>query len=118
MVLSQPLTSALSVFPLAGVPWPRFWKEESRMLNRRSFLSSSFASSLAVGAGLDWGGNLWAQLESLPPKLPERSLYDQNEDAYWREMRKQFLLPPADTYLNTRTLGTTPPPALPTSFPT
>ena len=63
------------------------------MLNRRSFLSSSFASSLAVGAGLAWRGNLWAQLESLPSKLPDRSLYDQNEDAYWRELRKQFLIP-------------------------
>ena len=41
------------------------------MLNRRSFLSSSFASSLAVGAGLAWRGNLWAQLESLPTNQRE-----------------------------------------------
>ena len=82
------------------------------MLNRRSFLSSSFASSLAVGAGLAWRGNLWAQLESLPPKLPERSLYDQNEDAYWREMRKQFLIPPDEIYLNNGTVGSSPAPVL------
>src|SRR6202043_1098871 len=112
MVLSQPLTSALSVFPLAGVLWPRFWKEESGMLNRRSFLSSSFASSLAVGAGLAGSGNLWAQLESLPPKLPEHSLYDQDEDAYWREMRKQFLIPPDEIYLNNGTVGSSPAPVL------
>src|SRR5208337_1508244 len=70
--------NALSVFLLAGVLWrdfgKRFRKEEPCMLNRRSFLSSSFASSLAVGAGLAWRGNLWAQLESLPSKLPARSL--------------------------------------------
>src|ERR1700687_6463054 len=91
----------------------RFWKAileelfrkvEPRMLNRRSFLSSSFASSLAVGTGLAWRGNLWAQLESLPSKLPERSLLDQkgdqNEDAYWRELRQQFLIPSDEIYLN------------------
>src|SRR3981081_257986 len=82
------------------------------MLNRRSFLSSSFASSLAVGAGLAWRGNLWAQLESLPSKLPERSLFEQNEDAYWRELRKQFLIPPDEIYLNNGTVGSSPAPVL------
>src|ERR1700694_4163259 len=82
------------------------------MLNRRSFLSSSFASSLAVGAGLAGRGNLWAQLESLPPKLPERSLFDQNEDSYWRELRKQFLIPPDEIYLNNGTVGSRPAPVL------
>ena len=82
------------------------------MLNRRSFLSSSFASSLTVGAGLAWRGSLWAQLESLPTKLPERSLFDQNEDAYWRELRKQFLIPPDEIYLNNGTVGSSPAPVL------
>jgi len=63
------------------------------MLNRRNFLWSSFASSLAVSAGLAWRGNLRVQLEALPSKLPERSLFDQNADAYWRELRRQFLIP-------------------------
>jgi len=90
----------------------RFWKEEPSMLNRRSFLSSSFASSLAVGTGLAWRGNLWAQLESLPSKLPERSLFDQNEDAYWRELRKQFLIPADEIYLNNGTVGSSPAPVL------
>src|SRR5258706_7528726 len=82
------------------------------MLNRRSFLSSSFGSSLAVGAGLAWRGNLWAQLESLPSKLPERSLFDQNEDAYWHELRKQFLIPPDEMFLNNGTVGSSPAPVL------
>jgi isopenicillin-N epimerase len=82
------------------------------MLNRRNFLSSSFASSLAVGAGLAWRGNLWAQLESLPSKLPDRSLFDQNEDAYWRELRQQFLIPADEIYLNNGTVGSSPAPVL------
>ena len=50
------------------------------MLNRRHFLSTSFASSvfapsLLAGASLKPGRHLWAQLESLPSQLPTRSLY-------------------------------------------
>jgi isopenicillin-N epimerase len=82
------------------------------MLNRRSFLSSSVASSLAVGTGLAWRGNLWAQLESLPSKLPDHSLLEQNEDAYWRELRKQFLIPADEIYLNNGTVGSSPAPVL------
>jgi len=82
------------------------------MLNRRRFLSSSFASSLAVGAGLAWQGNLSAQLESLPKKLPDRSQFDQNEEAYWQDLRKQFLIPPDEIYLNNGTVGSSPAPVL------
>src|ERR1035441_4651952 len=82
------------------------------MLNRRNFLSSSLASSVAVGAGMAWRGNLWAQLESLPSKLPERSLFDQNEDAYWSQLRHQFLIPADEIYLNNGTVGSSPAPVL------
>ena len=82
------------------------------MLDRRTFLSSSLTSSLALGAGLVLRGSLWAQLQSLPAKLPERSLYDSNEDAYWSEMRKQFLIPADEVYLNNGTVGSSPAPVL------
>ena len=82
------------------------------MLNRRSFLSSSLASSLALGTGLSWRGNLWAQLESLPSKLPDRSLFDRDEDAYWSELRKQYLIPADEIYLNNGTVGSSPAPVL------
>ena len=82
------------------------------MLNRRSFLSTSFASSLALGATIAAPRRLWAQLESLPAHLPDRSLYDSNEDAYWREMRKQFLIPADEVYLNNGTVGSSPAPVL------
>ncbi len=78
------------------------------MFNRRTFLSSS----LAVGAALTRPGNLWAQLESLPAHLPDRSPYDSNEDAYWRELRKQFLIPADEVYLNNGTVGSSPAPVL------
>lgn len=82
------------------------------MLNRRSFLSSSVASSLALSVAPVWRGNLWAQLESLSPHLPDRSLYDSNQDAYWRELRKQFLIPSDEVYLNNGTVGSSPAPVL------
>jgi isopenicillin-N epimerase len=78
------------------------------MLNRRGFLSSS----LALGAGLTLPQGLWAQLAGLPAKLPDRSRYDSNEDAYWREMRKQFLIPADEVYLNNGTVGSSPAPVL------
>ena len=78
------------------------------MLNRRSFLSSS----LAVSAGLAFRGSLWAQLQSLPSKLPDHSLYDTSEDDYWRELRRQFLIPADEVYLNNGTVGSSPGPVL------
>jgi isopenicillin-N epimerase len=82
------------------------------MLNRRNFLSSSFTASLAASASLAWRGNLWAQLESLPSKLPDRSLFDRNEEAYWHELRQQFLIPADEVYLNNGTVGSSPAPVL------
>ncbi|MGH9641519.1 MAG: hypothetical protein ACRD3Q_03765 [Terriglobales bacterium] len=78
------------------------------MLNRRNFLSSS----VAVTAALGWRGSLWAQLASLPSQLPDHALYDKDEDAYWREMRKQFLIPADEVYLNNGTVGSSPAPVL------
>jgi len=82
------------------------------MLNRRNFLTSSAISSLALSGTLAWRGKLWAQLESLPSRLPDRSLYDSDEDAYWRELRKQFLIPSDEVYLNNGTVGSSPAPVL------
>jgi selenocysteine lyase/cysteine desulfurase len=51
-------------------------------------------------------------LQALPQKLPEKSLYDSNEGAYWSEMRKQFLIPADEVYLNNGTVGSSPAPVL------
>src|SRR6195256_1903927 len=78
------------------------------MFNRRGFLSSS----MALGAGLALPRSLWAQLASLPKQLPDRSQYDADEDSYWRELRKQFLIPVDEVYLNKGTVGSSPAPVL------
>jgi isopenicillin-N epimerase len=78
------------------------------MLNRRRF----FSTSGAVLAGA-WAlrESLFAQAQQAPP-LPDASLFDKNEDAYWAEIRKQFLLPPDEIYLNNGTVGSSPAPVL------
>src|SRR5882757_9451906 len=78
------------------------------MLDRRSFLTTA---TTGLAASLAFRGNLFAQLEKIPP-LPDRSLLDKNEDAYWAEMRKQFLIPEDEIYLNNGTVGSSPAPVL------
>jgi isopenicillin-N epimerase len=77
------------------------------MLDRRSFLSTA-----ATGvASLAFGNSLLAQLEKTPP-LPNHSLFDKSEDKYWAEMRRQFLIPEDEIYLNNGTVGSSPAPVL------
>jgi len=80
------------------------------MLNRRSFLSSSFASSLAVGARPGLARKSMGAARIPADEASERSLFDQNEDTYWRELRKQFLIPPDEIYLNNGTWDRAPRP--------
>jgi isopenicillin-N epimerase len=78
------------------------------MLGRREFLSTAvtgLATSLALRS------HLLAQLEKVPP-VPDRSVFDKNEEAYWAEMRKQFLIPEEEIYLNNGTVGSSPAPVL------
>src|SRR3989442_2433915 len=76
------------------------------MLNRRSFLAN--ASGLA--ATLAFRHGLFAQLETAPSSLPDQKLYEKNEDVYWSELRKQFLIPEDEVYLNNGTVGSSPAP--------
>src|SRR5438309_9756744 len=78
------------------------------MLNRRSFLAN--ASGLA--ATLAFRDGLFAQLEKAPSSLPDQKLYEKNEDAYWSELRKQFLIPEDEGYLNNGTVCSSPAPVL------
>ena len=80
------------------------------MLDRRRFLTSAAALAGTVPLSLHRG--FLAQLERAPAKLPNPSLYATNEDAYWAELRKQFLIPEDEVYLNNGTVGSSPAPVL------
>jgi selenocysteine lyase/cysteine desulfurase len=80
-------------------------------MERRGFLSS-FAG-IAGAAATAQLSPLWTRLlEQTPAPLPDRSLYDSNEEAYWAALRKQFLIPEDEIYLNNGTVGSSPAPVL------
>ena len=83
------------------------------MFDRRGFFSS-FAGMLALGtaripASPEACNDILAQF---PDKLPDRGLYDTNEEAYWTAVRKLFLIPEDEVYLNNGTVGSSPVPVL------
>src|SRR5256712_8156570 len=81
------------------------------MIDRRGFLSSFAGIAGAAGAlGLPSKWN--PLLEQEAPKLPDTALYGSNEEAYWTELRKQFLIPADEVYLNNGTVGSSPMPVL------
>ena len=82
------------------------------MLNRRHFLSSA-ATGIAASVALR--GDLLAHLNRIPA-LPARALFEKNEDHYWEEIRKQFVIPEDEVYLNNGTVGSSPAPVLKAIF--
>jgi len=78
------------------------------MMHRRNFLGSvaGFAGALSLRHGL------FEKLEQAPARLPDAALFDANEEAYWTELRKQFLIPADEVYLNNGTVGSSPAPVL------
>src|SRR5919108_2264100 len=80
------------------------------MLNRRRFLLSSAA--IAAAAGLPFTDTQLQAATSDDPPLPPKELYDRDQEAYWSELRKQFLIPNDEVYLNNGTVGSSPRPVL------
>lgn len=78
------------------------------MLDRRQFL----AATTGLAAGVALSQPMLAQLEKVPTSLPDNGLFSQNQDAYWDELRKQFLIPEDEVYLNNGTVGSSPAPVL------
>ncbi len=81
------------------------------MIDRRGFLSSFAGGAAAVGA-LGMPAAWLGLLDRAPAQLPDRALYDSDEEAYWSELRKQFLIPADEVYLNNGTVGSSPAPVL------
>ena len=78
------------------------------MLDRRGFLSSFAGVAGALGVSAEWP----ALFEQEAPKLPDSALYSSDEEAYWGQLRKQFLIPADEVYLNNGTVGSSPRPVL------
>ncbi|HEY8714227.1 MAG TPA: aminotransferase class V-fold PLP-dependent enzyme [Candidatus Acidoferrum sp.] len=78
------------------------------MLDRRNFLTTT-ASGLAATLA---SRHLWDQLQNLPATLPDAALLEKDEEGYWAELRKQFLIPEDEVYLNNGTVGSSPAPVL------
>jgi isopenicillin-N epimerase len=81
---------------------------EVTMLDRRGFLTSV----AGIAGALSFPPRILARLDQAPAKLPDSSLFDTNEEAYWAELRKQFLIPEDEVYLNNGTVGSSPAPVL------
>lgn len=96
------------------------------MLERREFLQGTTLAAALLGLRSSLGEALTppaadehappSLVEKLlcepPPPLPTDELFARNPEAYWAEMRQQFLLDPAFLYLNNGTVGTLPRPVL------
>lgn len=80
------------------------------MVDRRDFISSFAAAGALAAAGIPISA--LAQAANGAPALPSHDLYEKNEDAYWAELRKQFLIPADVVYLNNGTVGSSPMPVV------
>jgi isopenicillin-N epimerase len=77
------------------------------LLDRRHFLGMS---SLAA-AGLSF-----PLPKHLLTALPDGALYERDPEAYWADIRKKFLIPRDEIYLNNGTVGSSPAPVLQAVF--
>ena len=75
------------------------------MIDRRNFLTSA----AGAGAAALFSGSLFERIAAAPRDLPPRpAAADALDDPYWAELRKQFLIPADEVYLNNGTVGSSP----------
>ena len=78
------------------------------MVDRRRFLSLS--SGLAAAVALP--NHFFAGSDAPDAGPPDPVLYRTDPDSYWGELRKKFLIPRDEVYLNNGTVGSSPEPVL------
>ncbi len=78
------------------------------MLDRRRFLTAGSGLAAALALPRD----LFRELESVPSSLPDAALHGRDPDAYWAAIRKKFIIPRDEVYLNNGTVGSCPEPVL------
>jgi isopenicillin-N epimerase len=78
--------------------------------DRRGFLST--ISALAATAVLPIPKIDEEAAQQSAPTMPDAALYAKDEEAYWTAVRKQFLIPEDEVYLNNGTVGSSPLPVL------
>jgi isopenicillin-N epimerase len=84
------------------------------MVDRRGFLSTF--SGVAAAAALP-AARTFPDLTCQPlPAMPDSALYEKDEETYWGALRKQFLIPEDEVYLNNGTVGSSPIPVLKAIF--
>lgn len=86
------------------------------MVDRRNFLSALAGAGVAAGSALAFTGTPFSVAAQEPPGLPSSDLYARNEEAYWAELRTQFVIPQDEVYLNNGTVGSSPLPVLKAIF--
>ncbi len=87
------------------------------MVRRRDFLASlasvaAISSSSPAALARAFAPQSECLANGRVPPLPARSLYGQNEDAFWAALRNQYLIPKDEVYLNNGTVGSSPYPVL------
>jgi isopenicillin-N epimerase len=79
------------------------------MPDRRGFLSVFGAAAAATALPI---AKIYDDAGQSQTAMPDASLYARDEEAYWTALRKQFLIPEEEVYLNNGTVGTSPLPVL------
>jgi len=83
------------------------------MLDRRRFFYSAAAATALTTLPFE----LAASAHDTPATaLPPRALYDRDPTAYWKAIRKLFVIPEQEVYLNNGTCGSSPTPVLKAVF--